>query len=49
MRASGAIVCSGVIDGQNGSDGTSPYFADIDNEMVNVACDYNGKTTAAFD
>lgn len=49
MRASGAIVCSGVIDGQNGSDGTSPYFADIDNEMMNVACDYQGKTTAAFD
>lgn len=28
---------------------TSPYFADIDNEMVSVACSYEGKTTAAFD
>ena len=33
----------------DGADGTSPYFADIDNEMVSVACDYNGNTTAAFD
>ena len=35
--------------GYFGEDGTSPYFADIDNEMVSVACDYNGNTTAAFD
>lgn len=28
---------------------TSPYFADIDNEMVSVACSYDGKTTVAFD
>lgn len=30
-------------------DGTSPYFADIDNEMESVACDSSGKTKAAFD
>ena len=28
--------------------GTSPYFADIDNEMDSVVCDKDGKTTAAY-
>ena len=27
---------------EDGADGTSPYFADIDNEMDSVACDANG-------
>ena len=31
------------------TDGTSPYFADIDNEMDSIACDASGKTTAAYD
>lgn len=31
------------------ADGTSPYFADIDNEMDSVVCDKDGKTTAAYD
>lgn len=30
-------------------DGESPYFADIDNEMEAVACDYQGYTTTSFD
>ena len=30
-------------------DGTSPYFADIDNEMHSVACDKNGSTLEDFD
>lgn len=32
----------------DGTDGTSPYFADIDNEMDSVACDSSGKTTSAY-
>ena len=32
-----------VVDGINGS---SPYFADFDNEMDSVACDKEGKTTS---
>ena len=35
--------------GYAGTDGTSPYFADIDNEMDSVALDAGGKTTAAYD
>lgn len=35
--------------GYAGTDGTSPYFADIDNEMDSVALDADGKTTAAYD
>ena len=31
------------------TDGTSPYFADIDNEMDSVPCTSAGVTTAAFD
>ena len=31
----------------DGIDGTSPYFADIDNEMQSVACDKNGYPMAA--
>lgn len=31
----------------DGIDGTSPYFADIDNEMQSVACDKNGYPVAA--
>lgn len=33
---------------EDGADGTSPYFADIDNEMDSVALDVSGKTTAAY-
>ena len=35
--------------GKTGSSGTSPYFADIDNEMDSIPCDSNGKTVAAYD
>lgn len=35
--------------GYAGTDGTSPYFADIDNEMDSVSLDAGGKTTAAYD
>lgn len=34
---------------EDGAPGTSPYFADIDNEMDSVACDKNGKTLTAYD
>lgn len=34
---------------EDGADGTSPYFADIDNEMDSVACDANGNTTTGYD
>lgn len=32
-----------------GEDGTSPYFADIENEMDSVPCDNEGYTTSAYD
>ncbi|MBQ9204726.1 MAG: hypothetical protein IJ155_10875 [Prevotella sp.] len=35
--------------GYYGEDGTSPWLADLDNEMVSVACDAQGKTTEVFD
>ena len=31
------------LDGSKGEPGTSPYFADLDNEMESLACDHNGK------
>lgn len=31
------------------TDGTSPYFADIDNEMDSIPCTNGGVTTAAYD
>ena len=34
---------------EDGAPGTSPYFADIDNEMDSVACDKNGKTLTDYD
>ena len=34
---------------EDGAPGTSPYFADIDNEMDSVACDKNGNTLTAYD
>ena len=33
----------------DGEDGTSPYFADIENEMDSVPCDNEGYTTSAYD
>ena len=34
---------------KDGENGTSPYFADIDNEMDSMACDKDGKALAAYD
>jgi len=31
---------------EDGNDGTSPYFADLDNEMDSVACDSDGHVTS---
>lgn len=35
--------------GHYGKDGTSPYVADLDNEMDGVPCTYGGVTTASYD
>ena len=43
-KVSATIHVTAVIDGQ---DGTSPWIADLSNEMDSVACDLNGKPTAA--
>jgi hypothetical protein len=37
--ANGALT---VKDGKDGIDGTSPYFADLDNEIDSIACNNNG-------
>lgn len=39
----------GKIKGEDGKDGTSPYFADIENEMDSIPCDNEGYTTSAYD
>lgn len=39
----------GQIKGEDGIDGTSPYFADIENEMDSIPCDDEGYTTSDYD
>lgn len=39
----------GRIKGEDGKDGTSPYFADIENEMDSIPCNNAGYTTSAYD
>ena len=34
---------------EDGAEGTSPYFADLDNEMDCVACTHAGNTSSAYD